>query len=295
MRDLSGKVAVVTGGAGGIGRALCEELLAEGMRVVVSDVRAEAVDATVAELQARGDRPGDVVGVVTDVSDAASVEALADATWAAFGACHVLCNNAGVGAPSSTVWETTLNDWRWVHGVNVMGVVHGVLAFVPRMIASGEEGHVVNTSSGDGGVAPLPSASVYASSKAAVTALTECLAAQLESEGTRLRASVFYPAGGLLRTGLWESEKTRPADLARERPRTTEPMTVARLEAMAADKGFDLPWQDLNELARVVVDGLADGRFVMTIGLDAVGTTLRERADALAAGALPAHPAGPLG
>ena len=100
----------------------------------------------------------------------------------------MLCNNAGVGAPSSTVWETTVNDWRWVHGVNVMGVVHGIQAFVPRMIASGEPGYVVNTSSGDGGIAPMPSASVYAASKAAVTSLTECLAMQLVSEGTNLRA-----------------------------------------------------------------------------------------------------------
>ena len=96
----------------------------------------------------------------------------------------MLCNNAGVGAPSSPVWETTVNDWRWVHGVNVMGVVHGIQAFVPRMIAAGEPGYVVNTSSGDGGIAPMPTASVYAASKAAVTCLTECLASQLVSEGT---------------------------------------------------------------------------------------------------------------
>ena len=186
------------------------------------------------------------------MTDPASVEALADATYERFGACHLLGNNAGVGAPSSTPWETTVNDWRWVHGVNVMGVVHGVLAFVPRMIEAGEPGHVVNTSSGDGGIEPLPTASVYAASKAAVTIFTECLASQLESEGTNLRASIFYPSGGLLRTGLWESDKTRPADLARERPRTTEPMTVDKLEAMAEKGGYELPWQDLNELARVV-------------------------------------------
>src|SRR6476660_3614650 len=130
MEELRDRVAVVTGGAGGIGFALCEELLAEGMRVVVSDVRDDAVDDAVAALSERGE----VAGVVTDVSDPASVEALADATYDRFGACHLLCNNAGVGAPASTPWETTINDWRWVHGVNVMGVVHGTLAFVPRML-----------------------------------------------------------------------------------------------------------------------------------------------------------------
>src|SRR3954467_3085788 len=186
MQDLTGKVAVVTGGAGGIGRALVEEFMAEGCKVVIADVQQKLLDTAVSELSGQGE----VLGVVTDVTDPKSVEALADRTYERFGACHLLCNNAGVGAPSANIWESTVNDWKWVHGVNVMGVVHGILAFVPRMIAAGEEGHVVNTSSGDGGIAPMPSASVYASSKAAVTTVTECLAAQLESEGTNLRASV---------------------------------------------------------------------------------------------------------
>jgi NAD(P)-dependent dehydrogenase (short-subunit alcohol dehydrogenase family) len=224
--ELDGRVAVVTGGAGGIGAALCRAFLGAGMKVVVADVRSDAVDEAVSEMNALGD----VIGIPTDVTSAESVEALAAGTYAAFGACHVLCNNAGVGAPSALMWETTVNDWRWVHGVNVMGVVHGVLAFVPRMLAGGEVGHVVNTSSGDGGIEPMPTASVYAASKASVSILTECLAQQLRSEGTPLRASIFYPSGGLLRTGLWESDKTRPTELARERPRTTEPMTVAKLE-----------------------------------------------------------------
>jgi NAD(P)-dependent dehydrogenase (short-subunit alcohol dehydrogenase family) len=291
MDTLTGRVAVVTGGAGGIGRALCEELLAEGMRVVVADIQDDAVAATASELG----ELGEVLGVATDVSDMASVVALADATYERYGACHVLCNNAGVGAPSSTPWETTVNDWRWVHGVNVMGVVHGTLAFVPRMIAGGEPGHVVNTSSSDGGVAPLPTASVYAASKAAVTSYTECLASQLESEGTALRASIFYPSGGLLKTGLWESERTRPAELARERPRTTEPMTVAKLEQRAVDGGYQLPWQDLNELARIVVDGIRSEVFVFMLGIEGIGDQLRTRAAALERGLLPAHDHGPLG
>jgi NAD(P)-dependent dehydrogenase (short-subunit alcohol dehydrogenase family) len=288
--ELSGRVAVVTGGAGGIGAALCRAFLGAGARVVVADVQAELLDAAVAEMSPLGE----VLGVVTDVTDPASVEALADRTYDRFGACHVLCNNAGVGAPAANVWETTVNDWRWVHGVNVMGVVHGVLAFVPRMIASGEPGHVMNTSSGDGGIDPLPGASVYASSKAAVSTLTECLAQQLISEGTALRASIFYPSGGLLRTGLWESERTRPAELAREKPRPTEPMTVAKLEAMAGEKGFDLPWQDLDELARIVVEGLARDDFVHMIDRPSMGPTLHARADALAAGRLPERHQSPL-
>ena len=173
-----------------------------------------------------------------------------------------------------------------------MGVVNGVLAFVPRMIEAGEEGHVVNTSSGDGGIEPLPTASVYAASKAAVTIFTECLASQLESEGTNLRASIFYPSGGLLRTGLWESDKTRPDDLARERPRTTEPMTVEKLEAMAEQGGYQLPWQDLNELARVLIAGIKDGDFVTMIGREKIAETMRTRGEAFADGRLPVHEKG---
>lgn len=290
--ELDGRVAVVTGGAGGIGAALCRAFLDEGMKVVVADVQPDAVDVAVAEMSGRGE----VLGVVTDVSRPEPLRELADRTWERFGGCHLLVNNAGVGAPSANVWETTVNDWRWVHGVNVMGVVHGILAFVPRMIASGEPGHVVNTSSGDGGIEPLPGASVYASSKAAVSTLTECLAQQLRSEGTALRASIFYPSGGLLRTGLWESDRTRPAELAREKPRPTEPMTVAKLEAMAETKGFELPWQDLNELAGVVVRGLGDDdEFVHMIDRESMGPTLRRRAGSLEKGRLPEHEKGPLG
>ena len=291
MRDLKGKVAVVTGGAGGIGRALVEEFMAEGAKVVMADVQQQLLDGAVAELSSRGE----VIGVRTDVTDPKSVDALADRTYDAFGECHVLCNNAGVGAPSALVWETTVNDWKWVHSVNVMGVVHGILSFVPRMIEGDQPGHIVNTSSGDGGISPMPSASVYAASKAAVTILTECLASQLESEGTKLRASIFYPSGGLLKTGLWESEKTRPAELAREVPRTTEPMTVAKLEAMAEKSGHALPWQDLNELGRIVVDGIKAEKFIFMKGLDSIGPTLRTRAEHFERGELVPHERGMLG
>jgi NAD(P)-dependent dehydrogenase (short-subunit alcohol dehydrogenase family) len=288
MDNLKEKVAVVTGGASGIGRALVETFASEGMRVVVADVDDAALASVVAELPEGQD--GDQTMVVrTDVTNLESVTALADAVFQRFGACHVLCNNAGVGAPSAKVWQTTPNDWSWVHGVNVTGVVNGILAFVPRMLESGEAGHIINTSSSDGPIAPLPTASVYAASKAAVSVLTECLAAQLAEEGSVLKASVFYPSGGLLRTGLWTSERTRPAELARERPRETEAMTPERLEEMASKAGRELHWQPLDELATVVVDGIRNGRFVMMRDADvsASAATLHTRAEAFGSCRLP--------
>ncbi len=282
MQDFNNRVAVVTGGASGIGRSLVKELLGAGAHVVIADVEQAALDRVLGEF----DGQGDVHGVVTDVSDPASVEALAEAVYQRHGACHLLFNNAGVAAPSANVWETTVNDWAWVHGVNVTGVMNGIRAFVPRMIAGGEPGHVINTSSGDGGISPLPYQSVYASSKAAVSCISECLAAQLESEGTALRASIFYPSGGLLDTGIWTTDRNRPSALAREKPYDPVP-TVEDFKVAAEAAGMQLQFQDLDELARFCLQGIREQRFVIMIGLEEAEHTLRERAARIGRGELP--------
>ena len=282
MQEFAGKVAVVTGGASGIGRSLVRELLAEGAAVVVGDVEQAALDRLLEECAGAGD----LRGVATDVSSLESVNALADTVFEAHGACHLLFNNAGVAAPSANVWETTANDWKWVHGVNVLGVAHGIQAFVPRMIAGGEEGHIINTSSGDGGISPLPYQSVYASSKAAVSCITECLAAQLQGEGTRLGASIFYPSGGLLDTGIWTTDRNRPADLAREKPYDPVP-TVQDFKAAAEAAGMQLDFQDLDELARFCLGGIRERRFVIMIGIEQAEATLRDRAGRIGRAELP--------
>tara|TARA_R110001592_G_scaffold363393_1_gene687341 strand:- start:202429 stop:203304 length:876 start_codon:yes stop_codon:yes gene_type:complete len=282
MKEFAGKVAVVTGGASGIGRSLVKELLAVGAKIVIADVEQKALDRVQQEFSASGE----IMGVVTDVSSADSCEALAEQVYATHGACHLLFNNAGVAAPSANVWETTANDWTWVHGVNVHGVVNGIRAFVPRMIAGGEEGHVINTSSGDGGVSPLPYQSVYAASKAAVSCLTECLAAQLQTEETKLNASIFYPSGGLLDTGIWTTDRNRPADLAREKPYDPVP-TVEDFKIAAEAAGMELPIQDLDELARYCLQGIRDQRFIIMIGLESAEATLLDRAARIGRAELP--------
>jgi len=287
MREFKGRVAVVTGGASGIGRALAGAFAGEGMKVVIADVEARALEKTAAELRERG---AEVSGVVADVSKRESVLALADRVFASHGACHILCNNAGVGAPSAPVWETTPNDWAWIYGVNVMGVVHGIHAFVPRMLASGEEGLVINTSSGDGGIEPLPDQAVYASSKAAVSIITECLGAQLAAASDRMRAMVFYPSGGLLDTGIWSCDRNRPAELAREVPVVGEPQTLEKFRAMAKKAGMDLPVQDLDALAQHLLGDIRAGHFVSMIGREHAGATLEQRAKRIGAGELPQAP-----
>jgi NAD(P)-dependent dehydrogenase (short-subunit alcohol dehydrogenase family) len=285
LTNLKGRVAVVTGGAGGIGRGIAEALLEEGAKVVIADVEAPVLEATTRELSQRGE----VRGVVTDVSSYESVDALAATVFDTYGACNVLFNNAGVtSGGGGKPWEQESNDWRWCFGVNVFGVAHGVLAFVPRMIASGEPGVVVNTSSGDGGIAPVPYASVYASSKAAVSCFTEALAHQLIASEAIVRAAVFYPSGGLLDTGLWTAQRNRPAELARQKERAPAPgTTFAEFKEALAAAGKPAEVMDLTELGRFAVRGVKSGSFIISHGLDEFGELLHARADAIAKGELP--------
>ena len=283
MQDYTGKVAVVTGGAGDIGKAIAKQLLGEGAKVVISDIEQAALDATLEELEPLGE----VSAIRTDVSDPEDVESLAEQVYARHGAVHLLFNNAGVGAPSVNVWETTVNDWKWVLGVNVMGVVHGIQSFVPRMIAGGEPGHVINTSSGDGGIAPMAGQSVYASSKASVSIITECLAAQFSTQYPQLQATIFYPAGGVLDTGIWTCARNRPDEFAREKPSGQPEDLMGAVMEHAKETGMEIQFQDLDDLAKALVVDLKAGKFVAMIGVEGAGETLRTRADKIAKGEAP--------
>lgn len=259
MEQLAGRVAVVTGGAGGIGQAMGARFAREGMKVILADVEPGALADSVGKLQAEG---LEVSGAQCDVADFDSVLALRDTTIERHGAVHLLCNNAGIGAGAEGAqWEHELNDWRWAINVNVYGVIHGINAFVPTMVAGGYEGHVVNTSSGNGGVSPLRRTPQYAVTKAAVVTLTECLYAQLQDAGSRIGASVLFPGPHMLRTGIFSSWRVRPQELAKERPRQTPYPTIEDIEEQMSAAGVEIHYTEPAEVADQVVEGVRDGAF----------------------------------
>ena len=274
MQELEGRVAVVTGGASGIGLALARRFAAEGMRIVIGDVEEPALEKAVAELQEGG---ADVIGVPTDVTDPEQVEELARAAERQFGAIHIACNNAGVGAGGLS-WEAPLETWQWVIGVNLWGVIHGIRAFVPRIIEQ-DAGHVVNTASVAGLVA-APFMGPYNASKHAVVAISETLHHELALMAPHVKVSVLCPAW--VNTRIGESERNRPAHLAVERNEQESVM-------QSALAGFLANGLDPAAVADRVHDAVAADRFwVLTHDdEDAWMAAVRHRAPSVTEGTNP--------
>ncbi len=248
MRDLRGKTAVVTGGASGIGRAMAERFAEEGMRIVLADVEPGALEATAAALRTGG---ADVLAVPTDVAQGAQVESLAERAVAAYGRVDVLCNNAGV-ALSGPVWQHTVADWEWLLGVNLWGVIHGIRAFVPRMIAQGGPGHVVNTAS-IAGLTTNPMMGVYNVSKHAVVTLSETLHKDLGLVGAPIKVSVLCP--GFVQTQIADSHRNRPRAL-QNADEPVRPDVTEQLVRQALATGLPPA-----EVAQQVLDAIREERF----------------------------------
>lgn len=282
MNDLKNKVAVITGGAEGIGLAIAQRAAQEGMKLVLADINADRLAATVAELEGQGT---EVIGIPTDVSSFDDVEALADAAFTRFHRVHLLVNNAGV-ALCKPAWELTSDDWDWVLGVNLHGVIHGIQAFVPRMLSDGEEGHIVNTASAAGLLA-APGFAAYSVSKHAVVALSEVLHHDLALRESRLKVSVLCPAW--VKTRIAQSERNRD-ESGRSDPGALDPMSVkiatavlqatavgiapdqvaeAVFEAIAADRFYILTHPETRSGVKVRMEDILLGRNPTLLSFDA--------------------------
>jgi len=251
MKEFKDKVALITGGASGIGFALADRFASVGMKIVLADIEQGALETAERTLKDKG---APVLSVQTDVSKADDVERLAARAYDHFGAVHVLCNNAGVGGGGLT-WEQSLEDWRWVLGVNLWGVIHGLRTFVPRMLAQGTEGHVVNTAS-IAGLITTPYMSIYEATKHAVVAITESLRMEFEMLGSAISASVVCP--GFVATNIGDSERNRPAELRGSgAPRDTDQQAVIRELARQQVAAGMKP----SEVAEMVLEAIRDDRF----------------------------------
>ncbi len=277
MQEFEGRTAVVTGAGSGIGRALAACFADQGMRVAVADREAAALDGTVAMIE-RAHPAAEVLSATVDVSRASEVEAFADTVFGRWGAVHVLCNNAGVFV-GGLIWDRPPEDFEFVLGANLWGILHGIRAFVPRMIAQGTEGHVVNTSS-VAGLFGAPFEAPYAVSKFAAFAATESLAQDLQAVGSLVKVSVLCP--GMVTTNIVDSERHRPEHLATEVTEDQKFVSGYLAQAVADGAAPD-------EVAAMVLDAIRNERFLV-LTHDAYPAQLTARVGDLVAGRLPDLP-----
>lgn len=269
MNEFKGRVAVITGAASGIGYAMAERFASDGMKLAIADIHRPSLEDAAAKLRSTG---GTVIAETVDVSDAGTVEAFAAKVFDEYGAVHLLCNNAGVGLGHRPTWEHTLQDWRWIIGINLYGVVHGIASFVPRMRASGTPGHIVNTASmagmtiGEAGGAP------YSATKHAVVAISESLYGELKREEANLSVSVLCP--GWVDTGIVANSK-------RDAP------NPSLLEGSMAEFPGAFPPAFV---ADQVLEAIRDDRFYVLAAQDDFLSWMKMRHDRIQAGRNPAVP-----
>ena len=253
MKEFQDKVAVITGGASGIGRALAEKCIEEGMKVVLADIEEAALTRTVKELRAKG--ADNLLAIQTDVSKAAAIEALAEQAYKTYGAVHLLFNNAGI-SPGGPIWQNTVADWEWVLGVNLWGVIHGIHTFVPKMLEQSGEAYIVNTAS-MAGMTTAPGLGAYCVSKFGVVALSETLYKELALAGANVKVSVLCP--GFVNTAIVESGRNRQPEFSNN---AAEP----GIELTTTEAGMRLrqaleAGMEPRELANIVFEAIRNERF----------------------------------
>jgi len=251
MQDLADRVAVITGAASGIGQGLARRFAREGMKLVLADIEEAALLEVEKELRLGGTP---VLAVKTDVSRKASVFALADRAFDAFGRVHIVCNNAGVSGGLGHIWDIPDQDWEWIMAVNVYGVLHGIQAFVPRMIEHGEEGLILNTSSVVG--LRTGTSSVYGVTKHAVSRMTEGLHYDLRAAGSKLRAALLVP--GATATNILYADRNRPQALLVPHDEEVQAALIQRRQTR--HEQLQEIGMTPEQLADITVEGIRQGR-----------------------------------
>lgn len=251
MKEFNDRVAVVTGAASGIGRGMVENFVKLGMKAVLADIESEKLNDTVKSFKDSGAK---VIGIPIDVSDSKQIETLAQKTLDTFGKVHVLCNNAGVGYGSRSSWEEPLEAWRWVLGVNLMGVINGIHTFMPIMLGQDVEAHIVNTASAAGIVMNAFNVS-YGVSKHGVVALSESMHLELKNRGSKVRVSVLCP--GPVNTDIMQSsQRNRPGSVPPPPELTKEEELFRKAYGLWIERGMDPI-----EVGRQVVEAIREQRF----------------------------------
>ncbi len=288
MKDFKDKVAVITGGASGVGFAIGERLGRAGARLVLADIEKGALDQAVADLR---ERKIDVIGQITDVSKADQVEALAERSFGHFGGVHLVFNNAGVGAGGGpTPWGVSEKAWTWGFNVNFYGVVNGIDAFMPRLLKQNQEAHICNTSSGIGLLYP-PGSPVYSATKAGVVAITEMMHYQLMMMQSPVKAALLFPGPYVVETGLFNSARNRPAEFADEAAGAGGISSLEDMQQMMEKTiGRRIETTKPAEFAEYTYQALLQDKFWILPMNDRQVKAMRDRLESMIAGTNPLPP-----
>ena len=260
MKDFAGKVAVITGGAGGVGRAIGLRLAKEGVKIVVADIEAGATEKTVADIKAQG---GEAIGVHADVTKLDSMKAAQAAAVEAFGDYHLVFANAGIGAGEfGMLWDYDDNDWNWGFNVNVWGVINTIRAFMPLLVEKNVESHFVITGSANGAVVKLPYTPIYTCTKAAVQSITENLYFQMQQLESNVQINALMPGPHSVDTGIFDSARNRPEDLPNNPNKPDFGMKTADdMVTMMGQAGIKVEITQPEEVAETALQGLRDNSF----------------------------------
>jgi len=277
MQDFKDKVAVITGGASGVGRSLAFSLGRRGAMVVVGDVDKAALDET---LDALGSEGIAAVAQFCDVTSVDSLTELADKAHSEFGSIDLVFANAGIAAgESGAMWDYSSKDWQWCFNVNIWGVINTIKAFMPRLIAADNEAHFVVTGSGNGAFLVYPDTPIYTASKAAVQAITENLHYQVRAANSPVKVSALFPGPHVVDTGLFNSGRVRPEDLKKESTGNESGINcVDDMKKMAAEYGFELETTHPDEVAEMAVEGLQKDAFWLLATTPDTDEKIRSRA-----------------